>query len=124
VSSPDSERLVNLDHVVFIDLESPVAMPPEPVDSRLPRPQSKDRPMKVGSRTPGRPWNDADLKALSEGFLDGLPDRLLAERHNRIASQIRDLHQAFECQRGNVPEDQLSPAASTWVDRWRRVLAP
>lgn len=114
-------RLVNLAHVAVVDLNTG-APRVEIVDEELPRPRSAEAPRKVTGRAPGRPWTDSDLKDLSEGFLDGLPDKLLADRHGRTFSQVRDLRQAFECQRGNVPDDQLSPAASTWVDRWRRVL--
>ena len=123
LATQDGERLVNLAHVVMIELEESADEGPQEDDGALMRPRSKERPIKAGHRTPGRPWQDPDLKALSEGFLDGLPDKVLAERHHRVFSQIRDLRQAFECQRGNIPDDQLSPAASTWVARWRRVLA-
>lgn len=124
VTTKEGERLVNLAHVVLIDIETVELERDQEVDEGLLRPRSKERPVKVGMKTPGRPWQDGDLKALSEGFLDGLSDKVLADRHHRVFSQVRDLRQAFECQRGNLPDDQLSPAASTWVARWRRVLAP
>ena len=37
-------------------------------------------------------------------------------------SALAILHQAWECARGNLPEDQLSPAAQLWVDRIRKVM--
>lgn len=114
------QRLVNLAHVAVVELNEP-KMREEIVDEELPRPRSAEAPRKI-TKAPGRPWQDVDLKELSEGFLDGLPDKVLADRHGRTFTQVRDLRQAFECQRGNIPEDQLSPASSTWVDRWRRVL--
>ncbi len=122
--SRDGARLVNLDHVTFIDLNEAGEDPGEQqVDERVPRPRSKDTPVKVGSKAPARPWTDEDLKVLSDGFLDGHQDAPLADRFNRTRSQIRDLRQAFECNRGNVVEDQISPAATTWIPRWRRVLS-
>lgn len=120
LENTDGTRLVNLAHVAVIDLNRGIPRV-EVIDEDLPKPRSAEAPRKV-SRAPGRPWTDGDLKELSEGFLDGLPDKVLAERHGRTFSQVRDLRQAFECQRGNLPDDQLSPASSTWVDRWRRVL--
>ncbi len=120
--SRDCERLVNLVHVVLIDASDGVSEESSPIDAALPRPKSKDTPIKLGSRAPGRAWTDPDLKALSEGFLDHVNDSDLAQRHHRTKGQIRDLKQAFECQRGNLVEDEISPAARLWVDRWRRVL--
>jgi hypothetical protein len=120
LENSDGSRLVNLAHVAVIDLNAGIPRT-EVVDEDLPKPRSAEAPRKV-SRAPGRPWTDSNLKDLSEGILDGLPDKALADRHGRTFSQVRDLRQAFECQRGNVPVDQLSPAATTWVDRWRRVL--
>ena len=119
-----SERvqLVNLAHVLTIDLNVGQTDPGPLVQEGLPKPRSKDVPFKVGSKVPARPWSDADLKALSEGFLDGLLDPELAEQHHRTRGQIRDLRQAFECNRGNLIEDQISPAATTWIHRWKRVL--
>ncbi len=118
----DSVQLVNLAHVAAIDLNAGRSDPGPYVQDGLPKPRSKDVPFKVGSKVPARPWSDADLKALSEGFLDGVQDVELATKHHRTRGQIRDLRQGFECNRGNLIEDQISPAAVTWVHRWRRVL--
>ncbi len=92
-------------------------------DSGLPKPQSKDAPHPAGSRTPGRPWNDADLKALANAFQDGANDSQCAATHNRTRTQITILRQAFEAARGNIAEDRISPVAQTWMSRWRKVLA-
>ncbi len=96
--------------------------PPQP-DNRLPKPQSKDTPRPAGSRTPGRPWNDADLKALADAFQDGANDSQCAATHNRTRTQITILRQAFEAARGNIAEDRIPPVAQTWMTRWRKVLA-
>jgi hypothetical protein len=123
-ATPDGVKLVNLNHVTLIDLNDGLRDPGPQVDEGLARPRSKDIPLKVGSKAPGRPWNDDDLKQLSEGFLDGENDAQLAERFHRTRGQIRDLRQGFECNRGNheFPIDQ-NPAASLWVDRWQKVLS-
>ena len=92
-------------------------------DSDLPKPQSKDAPHPAGSRTPGRPWNDADLKALANAFQDGANDTQCAATHNRTRTQITILRQAFEAARGNIAEDRIPPVAQTWMTRWRKVLA-
>lgn len=118
------ERLINLAHVVMIDLNRGRLDPgPQGVDANLPRPTSKDIPVKVGSKVPARPWTDADLKALADAILDGGQDAQLAERFHRGRTQIRDLRQGFECNRGNLVEDQITPAAVAWIHRWRRVLS-
>ncbi len=120
----DGERLVNLAHVISIDLNEGASDPGAQIDSGIPRPRSKDAPVKVGSKAPGRPWTDADLKDLAEGFLDGKQDADLALAFHRTRNQIRDLRQGFEVNRGNLVEEQVTPAATTWVNRWQRVLAP
>ena len=122
LQTPDGIKLVNLDHVLLIDLNEGLRDPGPQVDEGLGKPRSKDIPMKMGSKAPGRPWTDDDLKQLSEGFLDGALDAQLAERYHRTRGQIRDLRQGFECNRGNAVEEQISPAATTWVARWHRVL--
>lgn len=120
----DGGHLVNLAQVAVVHLdqqgraEGAVA-----AEGALPQPRSKDQPRKVGSRAPGRPWDEAELKSLSEAFLDGAGDGELALRFHRTRSQITELHRGFECARGNLTEDDLSPAAHLWVARWRRVLA-
>lgn len=122
VTSAD-ERLINLAHVVLIDLNrGQLDQGPQGIDDALPRPRSKDTPVKVGSKVPARPWTDTDLKALADAILDGGQDAQLAEKFHRTRGQIRDLRQSFECNRGNLIEDQISPAAVSWIHRWRRVL--
>ena len=118
----DGMRLIQLSHVAVI-------IPGEPredatqVDAARPKPQPQEAPRKVGPKAPGRPWADADMRALADGFLEQLQDGELAERHHRTRHQVTTLRHAFECARGNLNEDDLSPVAHTWVDRWQRVLA-
>ena len=64
-----------------------------------------------------------DLRALADAFLDNISDTELAMRHHRTKSAIKEMHQGFECARGNLVEDQISPVAQTWVARWRKLLA-
>jgi len=90
----------------------------------LMKPQSLERPRVLTRTAPARAWQDEDLKKLATGFLDGDDDATLSEAHHRARSQIRELRQAFECARGNLVEDQISPVAQTWITRWRRVLTP
>jgi hypothetical protein len=78
--------------------------------------------MRVGAKALGRAWLDEDLKTLADAYLDGVEDGELSQRLNRARSQIRELRQAFECARGNLIEDQISPIAATWVARWRKAL--
>jgi hypothetical protein len=115
--------LVNLTQVTAIVLDAASA-PEAMIDIARPKPRSKDEPIRAGSKALGRAWADAELKALADAFLDGLQDGELAERFHRSRSQITELHQAFECARGNLVEDQLRPVARTWVARWRKALAP
>jgi hypothetical protein len=121
----DGEQLINLAQVAGIRLqEGAQASEADPGDPEaLPRPRSKDRPVKVGSGATGRPWTEPELRALAEAFLDGGQDGELAERFRRTRGQITELHRGFECARGNLVEDQISPAAQAWVPRWRRLLA-
>lgn len=116
------QRLINLAHVAVIGLVGSVLDDEDEIDSALPKPTSKDRPVKV-SQAPGRPWPDDELKRLADAFLDGVEDNELAERHKRARPAIKQLRQGFECARGNLVEDQISEVAATWVPRWRRVLA-
>ncbi len=117
------QRLINLAHVAVISFDGSVLdQDGDAVDAALPKPSSKDRPVKV-SQAPGRPWHDDELKRLADAFLDGHEDAELAERHKRARPAIKQLRQGFECARGNLVEDQISPVAATWVPRWRRVLA-
>lgn len=119
---PDGDHLINLAQVAAIRLQVQPHGEAAP-HGGLPRPSSKDQPRKLGARAPGRPWDEVELKALSEAFLDGEGDAELAERFHRTRGQITELHRGFECARGNLVEDQISPAARLWVARWQRVLA-
>lgn len=114
----EHQRLVNLNQVVEIFIQDDSA-----ADGELPRPTSKDAPVKLGAKAPARPWADEDLKALAHGFLDGEADTALASRFHRTRTQISILHQGFECARGNLTDDGINPAARTWVARWRKTLA-
>lgn len=113
-------RLVNLRQVVEILID---AAGDEEDPEALPRPRSKDAPTRASAKTPARPWADEDLQAMAHGFLDGVTDSELAERFHRTRSQVTILHQGFECARGNLTDDAIPPAARTWIDRWRKVLA-
>jgi hypothetical protein len=115
--------LVNLSQVISVELNPVAPEVPSPIDHPRPRPVSKDVPVKVGSRAPGRPWRDEDLKGLADGFLDGRTDPELSERCHRTRSQVKELRQGFECARGMIMEDEISQVARTWIARWRRVLA-
>ncbi len=118
LSSANGELLVNISQVAWIRAEGEVtAAQPE----RL-VPSPKDIVARPGSRAPGRPWSDETVRAVVDGFLNDRLDGELAEQHGRTRSQITILHQAWECARGNLPEDQLSPAAQLWVGRIRNVM--
>lgn len=121
----DGGHLLNLAQVAMVHLDQGGRDDGQTVaaDGALPRPRSNDQPRKVGSRAPGRPWDETELKRLSEAFLDNASDGELALRFHRTRAQITELHRGFECARGNLNEDDLSPAAVLWVERWRRVLA-
>ncbi len=115
-------QLINLGQAALISLDAQAAVAAAPVDAPRPRPMTKDVPIKTGSRAPGRPWQETELKELSEAYLDGRPDAELAERFHRTRGQIKELRQGFECARGNLVDDQISQVARTWVGRWRKVL--
>lgn len=121
LEAEQGQLLINLDHVAVVTPEALGEDEPEGVDAALPKPTSADRPVRT-SRAPGRPWKDEDLRELAEGFLDGHQDVELAPRFNRAKGQLKELRQGFECARGNLVEDQISPVARMWVERWRRVL--
>ena len=75
--------------------------------------------MDVPPREPNRArpaWFDA--------FLDDRGDAELAQEHGRTRNQITVLRQAWECSRGNLPDDRISPAARLWVERIRRAVRP
>jgi hypothetical protein len=92
------------------------------VDVLKPKPSSKETPMRVTGKALGRAWLDEDLKVLADAYLDGVQDADIAQRLSRAKGQIKELRQAFECARGNLVDDQISPIAATWVPRWRKAL--
>jgi hypothetical protein len=133
----DGGALVNLAHVAAI-VPRGAETPPPAADSgpdddddenvprplaSLPRPVPAEAPLRAGPAAPGRAWNDDDLKAVVEGFLDGRPDGALAERFHRTRPQITAIRQGWECARGNAVEDQISATARSWVPRLRRLLS-
>ncbi|HEX3132592.1 MAG TPA: hypothetical protein VHX44_03295 [Planctomycetota bacterium] len=113
--------LVNLAHANALVLDTNAA-PAAFVEVTKPKPLSKDAPIRAGGKALGRAWLDEDLKTLADAYLDGIEDGDLAQRFNRSRGQIKELRQAFECARGNLVEDQISPIAATWVARWRKAL--
>jgi len=117
LSGGDGEILVNLAQVAWIRADG------APV-SDLPVPAPKDVVARPGSRVPGRPWSVEAIRAVVEGFLNDKPDGEIADQQGRTRHQITQIHQAWECARGNMPEDQLSPAAQPWVERIRTVMRP
>ncbi len=119
--SGEGAVLVNLAHASALILDTkpaPVAF----VEVAKPKPSSKDAPIRAGGKALGRAWLDEDLKTLADAYLDAVEDGDLALRFNRSRGQIKELRQAFECARGNLVEDQISPIAATWVARWRKAL--
>lgn len=114
--------LLQLTHVAMIKPLGTMAEEPE-ADEALPKPRSKEGVELAGPQAPGRAWHEADLRALANAFLDGDTDSELAQRHHRTRSAIKEMRQGFECARGNLVDDQISPVARTWVARWRKVLA-
>ncbi len=117
LSGADGEIVINLSQVAWIRADATAA------DDR-PVPSAKDVVARPGSRVPGRPWNDETLRAVVDGFLNDHQDADLAAQHNRTRYQITILRQAWECARGNLADDQLSPAAQLWVDRIRTATQP
>ncbi len=115
--------LVQITHVAAINLDSKPTPSPI-VDIAMPKPTSKETPVRAGSKALGRAWLDDDLKKLADAYLDGAQDAELAQRFSRAKGQIKELRQAFECARGNLVDDQISPIAATWVPRWRKALQP
>lgn len=120
LDGPGGDTLVNLAQVVWIagGGAAPAA------DAVLPQPEAKDVVARPGSKAPGRPWSDAAVQAIIGGFLDDLGDAELAEQHGRTRHQVTVLRQAWECARGNIADDRLSPAAQLWVERIRRTMRP
>jgi hypothetical protein len=116
--------LINAAHVAVIRPHGPLAAdePEDADDEGLPRPRSNERARMAGATAPGRAWDDEDLRALADAFLDNATDAELAARHHRSKGAIKEARQGFECARGNLVEDQISPVARTWVARWRKTL--
>lgn len=123
LATPGGDTLVNLAQVAWIAGEG--AAPTEEDDSgELPRPKAKEMMARPGSKAPGRPWSDDAVQAVVDGFLEDRSDAELAEQHNRTRHQVTVLRQAWECARGNIADDRLSPAAQLWIERIRRVMRP
>lgn len=114
------DTLVNLAQVAWI---LGVGDAP-PAEAALPQPEAKELVARHGSTAPGRPWTDEAVQAVVRGFLDDQGDAELASRHGRTRSQVTVLRQAWECARGNIADDRLSPAAQLWVERIRRAMRP
>ena len=70
----------------------------------------------------GKDWDDDQLRALISGFLDGELDAVLAKQFSARRGMIASMRQAFECQRGNLVDEQLDDVAKTWVSRIREAL--
>jgi len=124
IDAEGGRTLLNLDHLVSVVVLGADDDEDMEAAGGLMKPQSLERPRVLTRTAPARAWQDEDLKKLATGFLDGDDDATLSEAHHRARSQIRELRQAFECARGNLVEDQISPVAQTWITRWRRVLTP
>ncbi len=132
LAAEEGAALINLDQVsvLLLDGAEPMAALSSPraarADGREPqellKPSSHDRPRMATSQAPGRAWHEPDLKALADAFLDHHDDAALAARFHRSRSQVRELRAGFECARGNLVEDEISPIARTWIERWRKVL--
>jgi hypothetical protein len=122
LAASGGETLVRVDQITSVVLPVGVPAAESPTDEALPRPRSKDVPVRATSRVPGRPWADEDLREVAHAFLDGKADSELAERHHRTRHQITVLRQAHEALRGNLRDDQISEVAQGWIPRLRRVL--
>jgi hypothetical protein len=114
--------LIQAAHVAVIKPLGALAEEPT-VDEELPKPRSKEGAELMGPTASGRAWRDEDLRAIADAFLDGVSDADLTQRYHRSKSALKELRQGFECARGNLVEDQISPVARTWVARWRKVLS-
>lgn len=119
----DKSVLVNLAQIAVITLDAKPAPTPQ-IDVAMPKPSSKEAPIRAVGKALGRAWLDEDLKKLADAYLDGAEDGAIAQKISRARTQIKELRQAFECARGNVAEDQISPIAATWVPRWHKALRP
>jgi hypothetical protein len=122
IGGDQGTTLIQLAHVAVIRPLGPLDEGGE-VDEELPKPRSKEGTELMGPTAPGRAWRDDDLRAIADAFLDGVSEAELATRYHRTKSALKELRQGFECARGNLVEDQISPVARTWVARLRKVLA-
>ncbi len=119
------QHIVALGNALEEHPEGQMSSQPANISSEaLPSPVSCERPKKAGRRSPGRKWNNDDLRAVAEGFLDGMSDADIAEQFSRTRAAIKEMHKAFECARGNFDEDDLGTVAQTWVQRWQKLLSP
>jgi hypothetical protein len=123
LSGADGDMLINLAQVAWVRGIGAASDDAEPADRPgVLRPSSKDIVARSGSKVPGRPWSDDAIRAVVDEFLNDRPDGEIATIHGRTRHQVTVLHQAWECARGNLPEDQLSPAAQLWVERIQNVM--
>ncbi|MEK7413197.1 MAG: hypothetical protein AAB263_07755 [Planctomycetota bacterium] len=119
MTASNGDVLVNLATVTWIH-----ALGPAPERDEANKPEAHEIGDRQGSRVPGRPWSEASVKTIIDGFLSDQQDSDLAETHGRTRHQITVLRHAWECARGNMTEDRISPAAQEWVPRIRRILRP
>lgn len=118
LAAAEGELLINLAQVAWIRPDGAAA----PDDERL-RPAAKEVVARPGSKVPGRPWSDGDIRTVVDEFLADRPDGEIAQVVGRTRHQVTVLRQAWECARGNLPDDQLSPAARLWVERVQSALS-
>jgi hypothetical protein len=121
LAAPDGEVLINLALVSWVRGDG---APAPTTDDDLPRPVAKDVIARPGSKAPGRPWTDGQIQAVIDEFLNDRQDGEIAEVHGRTRNQVTVLRQAWECARGNLADDGISPAAQLWVERIRRAMRP
>jgi hypothetical protein len=116
----EGEALVNLATIAWCCSSERSELQPT---EDLPVAREKETPLRTSTRVPGRPWSDSDIRRAVNLFLEGRNDSEVAEQHLRTRHQITVLRQAWESSRGNIPDDQISPAAQAWIPRLRTVLA-
>ena len=68
-------------------------------------------------------WDEADLRRLAEGYLDGHSDAELATICQRPRVEVRRLRRSFEAARGSLDLDRLGDEDRDWVGRWQAVLS-
>lgn len=123
LASADGDTLVNLAQIAWLRAGGvPAASSGATDEDELPRPAGKDIVARTGSKAPGRPWSDDAIRSVVDEFLNDRPDGEIAQVHGRTRHQITVLRQAWECARGNLADDQLSPAAQLWVERVRTAM--